>query len=180
MYAMLKSVAVSRQGPRSMATTFSPASVSCWARMAPVQPRPMITASLRGSTFANSHLSVDGDRALGIWLVVLVDMVPVVVARPGKANHLPTRHVLVAAIERVGKEAFHSVLQHQLEKFLGAEAGLQFQLDLAAVQTREHHVLLLHRQRAEVFLVSGVGVVTQRPQTEAIAPRRREIALIAL
>src|ERR1700712_1401596 len=100
-----------------MATTFNPASVSCWARIAPVQPRPMITASLRGSSFANSHLSVDGDRTLGIRLVVLVDMVAIVVARAGKAYHLPARHALVAAIERVGEEAFHGVLQHQFEKF---------------------------------------------------------------
>src|SRR3954465_265462 len=49
---MLKSVAVSRQGPRSMAPTFRPAWVSSWARRDPAQPRPMITTSFFGRLFA--------------------------------------------------------------------------------------------------------------------------------
>src|SRR3569833_2839417 len=111
---MLKSVAVSRQGPRSSATTFSPASVICWARSDPVQPRPMITASRLGRSFAMALalLRIDGDRPARVRHVVLVDMVAIVVARAGEADHFPARHVLVAAIQRVGEEAFHGVLQH--------------------------------------------------------------------
>src|SRR5258708_17425820 len=126
---MLKSVAVSRHGPRSIATTFRPASVSFWARIEPVQPRPMITASFLGSRRAISHLAVKGNGALGIGLIVFFDMVAVVVTRAGKADHLPARHVSVAAIERIGEETFHGVLQHQLEKSLGAEAGPELQRD---------------------------------------------------
>ena len=44
-----KSLAVSRHGPRSIAMTSRPGSVSSWARIEPVQPRPTMTASLRGS-----------------------------------------------------------------------------------------------------------------------------------
>src|SRR6476659_3892381 len=123
---MLKSVEVSRHGPRSMATTLSPASVSCCARIAPVQPSPMITASFFGIKRAKSATQpVDGDRPLGIGDIVLADMIAIVVTRAGEANHLPARHVAVAAIKRVGEKAFHGILQHQLEEFLGAEAGLE-------------------------------------------------------
>ena len=58
---------------------------------------------------------------------------------------------LVAAIERIGEEAFHRVLQHQFEKFLGAEAGRQLERDLAAVQPCQHRVLLLGRQAREIL-----------------------------
>src|SRR6266702_8826496 len=178
---MLKSVAVSRQGPRSMATTFNPASVSCCARIEPVQPRPMITASFLGSTRAiSASHPVDGNRPVRIGLVVLVDMVAIVVARAGEADHLPARHILVAAIERIGEEAFHGVLQHQLEKLLGAETGLQLEGYFAAVQSGQYYILLVRRQGAEIFLVSGVGIVVQRPQPQAITARGSQIALIAL
>src|SRR5438105_3180970 len=118
---MLKSVAVSRQGPRSIASTFSPAVLNSWAMIEPVQPSPMITTSFLGSirAMALGLLSIDGDRAFWIRHVMLADMVAVVVARPGKADHLPARHVLIAAIERIGEKALHRVLQHQLEEFLG-------------------------------------------------------------
>src|SRR5476651_2107006 len=177
---MLKSVAVSRHGPRSIATTLSPASVSCWAMIEPVQPRPMITASFLGSSLAISRLPIDGDGAFGIRLVVLADMIAIVVARAREADHLPARHALVAAIERIGEEAFHGVLQHQFEKLLGAEAGPQLQGDLAAVQPRQHRVLLIRRQGAKIPLAGGVGVIVQRPQTQAVAPRRRQVTLITL
>src|SRR5882762_7671132 len=155
---MLKSVAVSRHGPRSMATTLRPASVNCWAMIAPVQPRPMITASFLGSSLAILRLPINGNGAFGIRLVVLADMVAIIVTRAGKADHLPARHVLVAAIERIGEEAFHGVLQHQFEKLLGAETGPQLQGDLAAVQSGQHRLLLLRRQSAEIFFVSGIGM----------------------
>src|SRR3954462_11079579 len=125
---MLKSVEVSRHGPRSMATTFSPASVSCCARSAPVQPSPIITASFFGIKRAKSATQpVDRDRPLGIGDIVLADMVAIVVTRAGEADHLPARHVASRAIKRVVETALHGVLQHQLEKFLGAEAGLELE-----------------------------------------------------
>src|SRR5580700_4564632 len=113
---MLKSVPVSRHGPRSIATTSRPESVSSCARMAPVQPSPMITTSLRGRIFTISRLTVDRDRATRIRHIVLVDMVAIVVTRAREAHHLPARHALVAAIERIGKEPFYRVLQHQIEE----------------------------------------------------------------
>src|SRR5580698_6189373 len=111
---MLKSLGVSRQGPRSMATTSNPASVSCWARIEPVQPSPTITTSFLARVRANSALDpVDGDRSFGIRHVVLVDVIAIIVTRARKAQHLPARHATIAAVERVGEATFHGVLQHQ-------------------------------------------------------------------
>src|ERR1044071_1245087 len=102
---MLKSVEVSRHGPRSMATTFSPASVSCCARIAPVQPSPMITASFFGIKRAKPATQpVDRDRPLGKGHVVLADIIQIVVPRAGESDHLPARHVALTAIQRVGKK----------------------------------------------------------------------------
>src|SRR3569833_1624043 len=98
---MLKSVAVSRQGPRSIATTCSPASVICWARIDPVQPRPMITASRLGRSFAMALTlqRIDGDRPARVRHVMLDDVIAIVVAHARETDHLPARHALVAAIQ---------------------------------------------------------------------------------
>src|SRR5947209_1790893 len=119
-----------------MATTSSPAAVSCSAMIEPVQPRPMTTALVAGSLRAMSRSAFRGpfrpagnaDRRQRVVLVVVADVVAIVVARAGEADHLPRRHVLVAAIDGVGEEAFHGVLQQQLEK---AAPIRTFQLRLA-------------------------------------------------
>src|SRR5258707_2370677 len=52
MHAGGKSVGASRHGPRSIAITSRPSSVSSLAMIDPVQPRPMITTSFFGSLLA--------------------------------------------------------------------------------------------------------------------------------
>ena len=63
---------------------------------------------------------------------------------------------------------------------LGRPIVLELELDLAAIKPRQHRVLLLARQRHKTLFVGGVGIVVQRPKPQAIAPGRRQIALIAL
>ena len=48
---------------------------------------------------------IDADRRQRDALIVPVDPVAIVVMRARKTDHLPRRHVLVAAIDRVGKKA---------------------------------------------------------------------------
>ena len=45
-----------------------------------------------------------------------LDIVAVVVARAGEADHLPGHHVPVSAVDRVGEEAFHRVAQQLIEE----------------------------------------------------------------
>src|SRR5690348_7871342 len=120
-----KSVGVSRQAPRSSASTLSPSSVSSWARIAPVQPNPIRRTSTSGSLVAivspsgfrrPARPAVKADRRQRKRFVVLGDPGPVVVARPGEADQLPADHVAVAAVDRVGEEALDSVLLHHREE----------------------------------------------------------------
>src|ERR1700742_4910999 len=141
---MGKSLAVSRHGPRSMATTSKPASVSSCARIEPVHPRPIMTASLRGSLramlrlFKNTgravppvvnksslcpvRMIVDADGRQRDPLVMAIDPVAIIVMRPRKADHLPGGHVFVTAIDRIGKKTALRVLEDLAEELLAVEA----------------------------------------------------------
>src|SRR6185437_9133285 len=143
------SVAVSRQGPRSIATTFMPALVSSWARIEPVQPRPMITTSVDGSMRVMAFAlgrgggsmrepigpAGDTDGRQREALVVALDPVAIVVAGAGKADHFPADHVAVAAIDRIGEEALLRVVQYVLEESLRAGA---VELDRAFLEAGQH------------------------------------------
>src|SRR5690348_3333059 len=133
-----------------------PAPVSSWARIEPVQPRPMITTSVDGSmrvmACALAHCGAsmgdpsrpagDADRWQRVALVVALDPVAVVVARAREAQHLPADHVAVAAIDRIGEEALARVGQYLLEQPLGAGA---VELDRALLEAAQQLVLLLVR-----------------------------------
>ena len=86
---------------------------------------------------------------------MLVDMVAIIVARARKAQQFPPRHALIAAIERIGEEAFHRILQHKFKKRAGAEALREFEIDPAALKTLQQRVLLMPRQLREGFSVLG-------------------------
>src|SRR6185437_12748373 len=128
-----KSVAVSRHGPRSIATTLNPAPVSSCARIEPVQPRPTITTSVagnfrvmisipptQGSGWLRSPFGSAGnaDRGQRIAFVVPFDPVPVIIAGSGKSDHLPADHVAVATVDRVCEEPLLRVCQQLLEEYL--------------------------------------------------------------
>src|ERR1700756_4241609 len=122
----------SRHGPRSIAVTLRPASHNSWARIDPVHPSPMITASFAGNFFAMPppfaptaltspvRVILDGDRGERDRLVVPVHPFAIVVMGSWEADHLPCRHVLVASIDWVGKESCLGVVEDLLEKILPA------------------------------------------------------------
>src|SRR5712672_3179916 len=105
--------------------TSRPSSVSSWAMIDPVQPRPTMTTSFLGSlrvmglstTFRRPVRSArDADGWKRKALVVTVDPVEIVVARPGIPDHPPPDHLAIAAIDRVGKEALLNVRDHLQEE----------------------------------------------------------------
>src|SRR5690348_6173346 len=102
---------VARKPPRSSATTCRPTSVSSFARIDAVQPKPTSTTSLGGSLLAMSRLPdagvAPGDAHIRHveLLAELVDLCHVVVARPRKTDELPADEVLVPAVDRIGEEA---------------------------------------------------------------------------
>src|SRR6187551_2187327 len=123
--------------------TSSPSSVSSLAMIEPVQPRPMMTTSLRGSLRAMGPSAdfrrpirpprhADGRQRKA--LVVTMDPVEIIVAGPRVPDHAPPRHVAIAAIDRVGKEALLHVLDRLLEERLAVGA---FEFHAPALETGE-------------------------------------------
>src|SRR5262249_61050628 len=100
-----------RSGPRARPTTFKPALVSSRAAIAPVHPMPTMTASTsfrRVVTSASSREIRDRFRRRDVALVeISVDLVGIGGRQARKAEHLPGHLVAVAAVHRVGEEAFH-------------------------------------------------------------------------
>ena len=82
----------------------------------------------------------DADRRQRNALVMLVDPVAIIVMRAGKADHLPRRHVLVAAIDRIGEKAGLRVLEDQLEEILAVGA---VELERAVLETFDDLVFLI-------------------------------------
>ena len=78
-------MAVSRQGPRSIATIFSPLAASSCARIEPVHPNPTITTSVAGSLRALPALRY---RIQPILRILLNQRVP------GSSPGAPTTHSL--------------------------------------------------------------------------------------
>src|SRR5580692_1138763 len=132
-----KSVGVSRHGPRSSATTFKPASQSCCPMMAPVQPKPTNTASTGLRVVAILSLparaALESDRGERYRLAVASYPILVVVVSPWKADHFPRAHVLVAAIDGIGKVALFGILQKHGKKRFGVDAAIE--LHIAALQS---------------------------------------------
>src|ERR1700730_5543666 len=102
-----------RLAPRSRPTTLSPALVSSRARMLPVQPTPMTTASVSLSivvmvSLPGSRESRDRARRLFVFLAeIFLDVVAIGGRQAGIADHLPRRHVAVAAVDRIGEKSLH-------------------------------------------------------------------------
>src|SRR5690606_31218083 len=105
-------------------STSSPASVSSWARIAPVHPKPTSTTSTGGKFLAMSlpfparflffAAALSGripgrtaHEADGLDVnrrAVVIEKIAIVVAGAGEAHELPANHVAVAAIDRIGEE----------------------------------------------------------------------------
>src|SRR3954470_21124412 len=131
--------------PRSSATTFNPASASSFARMPPVQPRPTITTSTSLSFVAmcrspSAHVR-NADRFIGERLVLeFFDVLAMYRDRAREADQPPAGLVAVAAMDRVGKHAFHyGLIDHGPELTCRQPA---VEVD-AAGRKRDQHLLAL-------------------------------------
>src|SRR5258708_663893 len=168
-----------RTAPRSKPTTFSPALVSSRERMLPVQPMPMTTASTSLSLVTIvSPLSRevrDRLRGLVVFLVeVGLDLLAITRGQAWEADHLPRHLVLVAAIDRVGKEALHGDLIKLVEEHRARES-LKFGL---ARFERFHRLFALRLGQAIEILAVGLigpGVGCRNPRTEEFPRRQRQL-----
>src|SRR5438067_2414586 len=173
-----------RSSPRSSPTTVIPALVSSRAMMLPVQPMPTMTAS---TSFKRVAMAVSsrkiGDRLrLGdvALAAILLDRIGVGCRQAREAHHLPGNLVAVAAIDRIGKEAFHGDGEQRLEELLAVEIG---ELGLSAFQRLQRLLALCRVEPIEILAIS-----LARPRTgggdaggEKLARRQRElIALLRL
>src|ERR671930_1535006 len=119
-----KSGTVSRPAPRSSPTTLRPAAGNSFARMEPVMPTPIVTASTGRNRSAMPRLrsgklrrnvGIDMDVAHSVLRqahgraiddnAVLVDHVIVGREGAGEADHAPGDHVAIATIDRIPEEA---------------------------------------------------------------------------
>src|SRR5580700_9789789 len=171
--------AVSRHGPRSMAMTSSPASHSSVARIEPVQPRPMMTASFAGNFFAIANLVAARWRSLARpvgmildrcrrdrdGLIMPVDPLAVIVMRAGKSDHLPGRHVLVAAVDRIGEKALLRIVENKLEEVFSAALR---QLELVVLQILDDLVLAGIRQLGKNLAEGGAAMAVEGCESLAI------------
>ncbi len=74
--------------------------------------------------------------------------------QPGIADHAPRYLVAVAAVDRIGEEAFHGRLVDRLEKRLRVEVG---KFGLARLHGLERGVALRRRQPIEILAVGLAG-----------------------
>src|SRR5579862_5946526 len=126
MLGRVKSSAGMRFGPRSRPTTLSPALVSSRARMLPVQPTPITTASTSLSvvTMVVSSRKI-GDRLgrqIDLLAAIFIDRVAIDRGEAGIADHLPPHLVAIAAIDRVGEKSFDGNAEQGFEEILGRNA----------------------------------------------------------
>jgi hypothetical protein len=88
------------------------------------------------------RLASDADRRMRITFVVVADPVAVVIADARKADHFPSDHVAIAAMDRIGEKPFGYVLQQRVEKGLRIDA---VEFDLTRFNSLQRVVLLLRR-----------------------------------
>src|SRR5712691_7903516 len=147
--------------PRSSATTLSPASVSSFARMPPVQPRPTITTSTSLSFVAmcrppSAHVR-NADRIIGERLVFeFLDVLAMHRDRARKADQPPAGLVAVAAMDRVGEHAFdHGLIDHGPELARGKPA---VEIDAAGREPLQHLLALGFGELIEALAVGLAAV----------------------
>src|SRR5215469_8865920 len=133
--------------------------------MLPVQPTPITTASTSFKSVAMTGLSLDPycglrgvlrevrDRArrLVVFLAEIgLDLLAIGGGQSRIADHPPGNLVAVAAIDRIGEEAFHGDLQERVEEHV---AGKARKLRLAGFHRLERRLALGCGQAVEVLAV---------------------------
>src|ERR1051326_7811157 len=113
----------------------------------------------------------NGDRRQRDPLIMTVDPVAVVVMRAGETDHLPRRHVPVAAVDRIGQKTVLRVFEDQVEEFLGLDA---FELERALLEAFNGLVfLLIGKLREGLAAEFGAAGGVERGQALAgLLPRR--------
>src|SRR5438105_3363843 len=195
---MPKSGSVSRQRPRSRPTTCNPASASSLARMVPLRPTPTTTASTGFNRVAMSVLShqkhmlgmavlvehrfilqnvEDRHRQRVVWHAVLLDVLRIDGRYAREAHQLPADLLAVAAVDRIGEEAFDGVVEKQAE-----EKSRRHRLErkLALFERMQHLVLLRGGELVEGFAVLLRARRIDVGNRGAVGLLRRERRLIAL
>src|ERR1051326_4076736 len=113
----------------------------------------------------------NGDRRQRDPLIMTVDPVAVVVMRAGETDHLPRRHVPVAAVDRIGQKTVLRVFEDQLEEFLGLDA---VELERALLEAFNGPVfLLIGKLREGLAAEFGAAGGVERGQALAVLLRRR-------
>src|SRR5262245_2221194 len=151
--------------------------------MPPVQPRPTMTASTSFILFAmSSSVSAhvrDAERVAGIFLVAkLLHVLIMHGDHSGEADDLPARLVPVAAVNRVGKHAFHDGLIHRGEE--DARRRSVFERHLAGLETQEKLLALALGDFVETLAVGLDAKRISRCNAGAIQLRWCERKLISL
>src|SRR5665213_276169 len=168
--------------PRSSATTFRPASVSSLARMPPVQPSPTMTTSTSFSfvTMACPSAQIgDAERLVRKRLAAIgPDMIAMHRDGAGKADDRPTGLVAVAAIDRVGIDAFdHGLVQRGPEHPHRQPA---VEPDLAGGQAHQHFLALRRLDAVERLIIGLAAMRVGGLDAGAIELCRCQRQLIAL
>src|SRR5262245_51495902 len=170
-----------RSDPRSSPTTVSPALVSSRAMMLPVQPMPTMTASTSFNRVAMSPSSRKVGNRLRIGNValaaILLDQIGVGRRQAGKAHHLPRRFVAVAAVDRIGKKAFHGDGEQCFKERLAVEIR---ELRLALLERLHGFLAVLWREPVELLAVGLVrpGIGGRDAGGEELAWRQRQLVAV--
>src|SRR5690348_9855230 len=148
--------------PRSSATTFKPASVSSFARMPPVQPRPTITTSTSLSFVAmcrppSAHVR-NADRFIGERLVLeFLDVLAMHRDRAREADQPPAGLVAIAAMDRVGEHALHHGLIHHGPELARRQSAIEG--DATARKRDQHFLTLGFSELIEALVAVGLAAV---------------------
>lgn len=121
-------------------------------------------------------LAVDGYRAVGIRASLLIDPVGEVGACAGKTDHLPRRHVAVAAVDRVGEIPFTRIPQQQCEEGR-AHHGVGRQHALFGL--REQRIAPARIELRERLAVCGGGRAVEQGDAGAVQLARCLAQLVA-
>src|SRR5438874_2570696 len=185
MSGTAKSFWVERGPPRSSTAILSPVEASSLERMPPVQPMPTMTMSTGGSLVAMMRSSLlghvdDADRVGGkpLALAEFFYVLGVVGQDAREADHLPTDLVLVAAIDRIGKQTLHHVFVEHAEEHAAGQAALE--CDLAVGQVLEKRLLLRSGAGVKILAEGFAAIGIRALDADAIKLGRRERGLVAL
>ncbi|KAG0921904.1 hypothetical protein G6F31_020123 [Rhizopus arrhizus] len=137
--------------------------------MDPVHPPPMIATSTAGKVLAMlvsrfhrmSRGVGDGYRLAGPDDAVPFDIVGERRERAREPHQLPAHHVGVAAVQRIGEEAFDGGVQQGLEEHVGWQGR---KIRFAGLQVMKPGVLPGFVQFGERFAVLLAGCGIQRSQ----------------